>query len=104
VSLTSRTERAQVRARIEHARSGSLADSLAPVAERLAALDLESSTADDLNAIPGIWVTPDTCDECGATTWNVVEIEPAPYVLVTVCAGCLRAALALLDDGGAVCL
>jgi hypothetical protein len=99
--VTSNTERSRVRRIIGDAKRGVGPAALANVAPQLAALDPEVATADDVNKVvgrPHPWVRPRACDECDAETWATVDIEPEPFVCATLCAGCLRAALALIDD------
>ena len=71
------------------------------VGKELAAMDVETATAETVAEIigNGSWVKEQTCHECGAESWNVVQIgEPPDYESSTaiVCEGCLRAALQLL--------
>lgn len=75
------------------------------VRAKLAELDLETATAADVAAAIGndSWVKPQRCDECGAVTWNAVEIgEPADYesATATICGDCIRQAAALLENAG----
>ena len=73
------------------------------VGDELAALDLETATADVVEEIIGYrgWVQMNTCHECGTETWDAVQLgEPPDYEshTSTICGPCLRAALRLLGD------
>ena len=73
------------------------------VGDELAALDPETATADDVAEIIGHrdWVCKNTCHECGAETWDAVEVgQPPDYesCTATICGDCLSAALRLLGD------
>ena len=73
------------------------------VGDELAALDPETATADDVAEIIGnrSWVDKSICHECGAETWDAVEVgQPPDYEssTATICGGCLRAALRLLGE------
>lgn len=75
------------------------------IANELKMLDDETASASDVAAIIGntSWVEPQTCDECGAKTWDVVQLGEEPdYESATacVCADCLRKALALIGGTG----
>ena len=75
------------------------------VGNELAALDPETATTDDVDEIIGHsgWVCKNTCHECGAETWDAVEVgQPPDYEssTATICGNCLRAALRLLDYAG----
>lgn len=72
-------------------------------AKRLAALDPETATADDVARVIGnnSWVRPHKCDECGHESWDVVRVGEAPdYESSTaeLCARCLTAAVSLLSE------
>jgi hypothetical protein len=102
------TERAQVQDVAERWRelydvdgTYSLAKRWRKVYAELAALDTNTATADMVAEIVGnkSWVRPHYCDECGAVTWDIVEVgEQADYETRTanLCGDCLRAALRLL--------
>lgn len=71
------------------------------VGAELAALDIDTATAEDVKKIVGngSWVGKRTCDECGAKTWDAVQVgQPPDYESSTaiICGDCLRAALRLL--------
>jgi hypothetical protein len=71
------------------------------VGTELAALNTETATAAEVAEIVGngSWVSMNTCHECGAETWDAVEVgQPPDYEshTATICADCLRAALRLL--------
>jgi hypothetical protein len=73
------------------------------IGAKLAALDVEAATADDVAQIIGnrSWVAKETCDECGAETWDAVQLGEEPDYessTATICGDCLRAALRLLGD------
>ena len=73
------------------------------VGQELAALNAETATAAEVAEIVGngSWVCKKTCHECGAETWDAVEVgQPPDYEssTATICGGCLRAALRLLGD------
>jgi hypothetical protein len=73
----------------------------AAVYERLAALDVDTATAADVEAIIGnrSWCEPQRCHECGVRSWHVVQLGEDPdYESATanICTDCLRAALALV--------
>ena len=70
---------------------------------KLQGLDVETATADDVAQIVGnrSWIAPSTCHECGAETWDAVQVGERPDYdssTATICANCLRAALRLLGD------
>lgn len=72
------------------------------VDKELQALDVEHATAKQIEEIIGnnSWAGPLTCNECGANTYEIVEVgEPQDYESATayICKGCLRQALALFD-------
>lgn len=69
---------------------------------KLDALDVETATAADVAAIIGNdeWVKPRTCNECGADTYDAVQLGEEPdYESSTaiVCLDCLRKAVALFE-------
>lgn len=69
---------------------------------RLAALDAEQATADDVATIIGnhSWVRPPGCDECGEESWDAVQLGQEPDYesdTATICPSCLRKALALAE-------
>jgi hypothetical protein len=71
------------------------------VGAELAALDVETATAADVAELVGngSWVCKNICHECGADTWDAVQVGQAPdYESSTaiICGDCLRAALRLL--------
>ncbi len=71
------------------------------VGDELAALDTESATAADVAEIVGngSWVVKYTCHECGAETWDAVQVGQPPDCessTATICSNCLSAALRLL--------
>ncbi len=71
------------------------------VGDELAALDTESATAADVAEIVGngSWVVKYTCHECGAETWDAVQVGQPPDCessTATICGNCLSAALRLL--------
>lgn len=71
-----------------------------PVYVGLLALDVETATIADVDKIirVGGWVAPVTCHECGAATWDCVQLGQEPDYdssTASICCGCLRAALAL---------
>jgi len=73
------------------------------VGQELAALNAETATAAEVAEIVGngSWVCKNTCHECGAETWDAVEVgQPPDYEssTATICGNCLRAALRLLGD------
>ena len=73
------------------------------VGNELAALDAETATAADVAEIVGheSWVGENTCHECGAETWDAVQVGQQPDYessTATICRDCLRAALRLLGD------
>lgn len=68
----------------------------------LDALDPETATAEDVAAAMGnrSWVCQRTCDECGEDSWSCVELGEEPddeSCTATICEGCLRKALALIE-------
>ena len=72
------------------------------IQDQLDALDVETATAADVAAIIGnkLWVCAPTCNECGEDSWDAVELgEPPDYesATATICADCLRKALALIE-------
>ena len=72
------------------------------IAARLDALDPETATAEDVFAAIGhrSWACQQTCDECGEESWSCVEIGEEPNdesCTATICEGCLRKALALIE-------
>jgi hypothetical protein len=72
------------------------------IAARLDALDPETSTAGDVAAAMGNrgWVIQRPCDECGEYSWSCVELGEEPdyeSCTATICEGCLRKALALIE-------
>jgi hypothetical protein len=75
--------------------------------EGLLALDVETATAADVDAVIGFakgWVAPESCYECGDRSWDVVQLGEEPeYESHTayICGSCLRKALGLVSgDGG----
>ena len=71
--------------------------------EELAALNPETAAASEVAEIVGngLWVSKQTCDECGAKTWAAVQVGQTPNYesnTATICGSCLRAALRLLGD------
>ena len=71
------------------------------VGNELAALNAETATAAEVAEIVGngSWVCKNICHECGAETWDAVQVgQPPDYesCTATICADCLRAALRLL--------
>lgn len=73
---------------------------------RLAALDGNTATAEQVNAIIGndSWTTPPTCGECGKRGGVVVQLGEEPdYDSATahICPGCLQQAVVLLEGGAA---
>jgi len=75
------------------------------IAEQLEAIDPETATASDVEAIVGNsdWARPQSCDECGASSWDVVRFGEEPdYGSSTawVCVSCLRTAIAMVDAQG----
>lgn len=74
-----------------------------PVSVELAALDKETATAEQVAEIigNGSWVRERTCDECGQSSWGIVQLGEEPdYESCTadICADCLRSALKLLES------
>ena len=71
------------------------------VAAKLAALDPETATAEDVRAAGVNWVVaPQRCDECREESWDCVELGEEPdYESCTarICEGCLRKALGLIE-------
>lgn len=72
------------------------------VGGELQALDVKTATGAQVSEIIGnsSWAGPMTCNECGANTYEIVEVgEPQDYESATayICKGCLRQALALFD-------
>lgn len=70
---------------------------------KLEALDPETASADDVEAIIGnrSWIGPFRCDECGKEAPEVVQLGEDPYYessTASVCADCLRAAVKLLTQ------
>ena len=68
----------------------------------LDALDPETATAEDVALAMGNrgWVRQRTCDECGEDSWSCVELGEEPddeSCTATICEGCLRKALALIE-------
>jgi hypothetical protein len=66
------------------------------VGAELKALDPETATAAQVNEIIGneVWAYPMACNECGAETWDLVEVgEPDDHDSRTarLCEGCLLA-------------
>ncbi len=73
------------------------------IGKTLAALDLSTVTAEQVNAIigNGSW-TSIRCNECGECVAAAVQVgEPPDYESATasVCESCLRKAVALFDGG-----
>ncbi len=71
------------------------------VGAELAALDVEKASAAEVAEIIGndSWVAKDSCDECGAETWDAVQLGETPDYgssTAVICADCLKAALRLL--------
>jgi hypothetical protein len=71
------------------------------VGAELAALNAETAAAADVAEIVGndSWVCINACHECGAKTWDAVEVGLPPdneSYTATICGDCLRAALRLL--------
>ena len=72
------------------------------IADRVDAIDPETATAEDVAAAMGnrSWVCQRTCDECGEDSWSCVELGEEPdyeSCTATICEGCLRKALALIE-------
>lgn len=72
------------------------------VGDELSALDVETATAAEVAEIigNGSWVRKNTCHECGAETWDAVQVgQPPDYEssTATICGYCLHAALRLLS-------
>ena len=72
------------------------------IADRLDALDPETATAEDVGVAMGrrSWVCQQTCYECWKDSWSCVEIGEEPNdesCTATICEGCLRKALALIE-------
>ena len=67
---------------------------------RLAALDTETATAADIEAITGneSWCQPQECEECRESSWMCVELGHEEFRQLTICRQCLVAAIALLPD------
>lgn len=85
------------------------ADRKGAIGKQLDALDVETTTADDVTTVIGndSW-TAVQCDVCGKDTGKVVSMErppsyvdpdspPEPDVVACVCRACLVAALAEID-------
>lgn len=76
------------------------------IQRKLDSLDVETATDADVTAVIGnsLWVGPPDCHECGATTWNAVELgQPLDYgsCTATICIDCLRKAVALVEQSNA---
>ena len=76
------------------------------IQRKLDALDVETATDADVNAIIGnsSWAAPHQCHECGVSTWDAVELgQPPDYDshTATVCIDCLRKAVALVEQSKA---
>ena len=73
------------------------------IAARLDAIDPETAMAEDVAAAMGNlggWVRQRPCDECGEYSWSCVELGEEPddeSCTATICEGCLRKALALIE-------
>ena len=71
------------------------------ISQRLAALDPETATAADVEAAGAKgYVEPHKCHECGEKSWDCVKLGGLPDYLdctATICEGCLRKALALIE-------
>ena len=73
------------------------------VGAELMELDQETATAEQVQEIIGnkSWARKAYCNNCGAVTWDLVELgEPPDYESATacVCRGCLTEALRMLDS------
>jgi hypothetical protein len=71
------------------------------VLAQLKTLDLDTASADDVNAIVGntSWTDPEGCDECGRPSWDCVQIGQEPDYessTATVCLECLEKAIQLV--------
>lgn len=71
------------------------------IGERLAALDPETATANDVTAIIGndSWCGPTRCDECGQDAAVAVQLGEEPDYesrTIRVCSACLCKALGML--------
>lgn len=69
----------------------------------LDALDPKTATPEDVARIIGneSWCTPQRCHECNDYSWDTVTLgEPPDYEssTATICVGCLRKAVALVED------
>jgi predicted Fe-S protein YdhL (DUF1289 family) len=72
------------------------------IADRLDALDPETATVEDVALVMGnrSWACQQPCDECGEYSWSCVELGEEPdyeSCTATICEGCLRKALALIE-------
>lgn len=72
------------------------------VGKELLAINKESATASDVAEIIGnnSWVCEKSCSECGAESWNIVQIGEEPDYeshTANICRDCLVAAIALID-------
>lgn len=70
--------------------------------EKLAALNHETATADDVTKIIGnsSWAGPSNCGECGATVNATVRLGDSAFTenALQVCQSCLTHALRLLKE------
>jgi hypothetical protein len=78
-------------------------DTSEAIYERLVALPPETSTAAEIAAITGTgaWCEPRTCYACGLRSWDCLQFDMifAPSCdTAIICAGCLRKALALVEQ------
>jgi hypothetical protein len=104
-------ERAQVREvaalwKSRYFKRGKWTDTLRGSSEetykRLLALDPETATAADVKGVVGTsWCAPSTCNECGAESWDVVQLGQEPdhdASTAWICVACLRKAVALVES------
>ena len=87
-------------------RPGGLAGFREHVYRRLCALDPETATAADVEAIIGndSWVCPTPCHQCGHKSWECVRLGQEPDYDASnaiICRECLVAAIEALDAAGA---
>jgi len=73
------------------------------ILRKLNSIDVQTATDADVAAIigNGIWVSPKSCHECKAITWDTVELgEHSDYDRSTavICIDCLRKAVELADS------
>lgn len=71
---------------------------------QLDALDVETATAADVDAIIGVggWCMPQTCADCGESARVLVELGEEPdydSCTANICVSCLKAALKLVKQG-----